>query len=79
MLDLALQAERPLRFAMAHEQLRRAIALDGGPATLDARLKLGRLLIESEQDFDRDRSEADYGTVRKRLPPAQPSRDVIAS
>ena len=42
LLDLALQAERLGRCAEARESLRRAIALDGGPATLEARLRLGR-------------------------------------
>jgi len=46
LLDLALQAERLGRFVEARDLLRRVTALDGGPATLEARLKLGWLLIE---------------------------------
>jgi hypothetical protein len=57
LLDLALQTGRLGQFADAREQLRREIVLDWGPATLEAPLKLGRLLIESGQNSDR--SEAD--------------------
>jgi len=61
LLDLALQAERLGRFAEAREPLRRVTAMDGGPATLDARLKLERLLIEP------GRTSIDSKPIRKPL------------
>ena len=57
LLDLALKAERLGRFPEAREKLRRAIALDGDPATLDARLRLGRLLIETGQQDNHAEAE----------------------
>ena len=73
LLELALQAEPR--------------AIRGGPRTpptgdlhrrrssdaREARLELGRLLIESGQAADR--AETDYGTARKVQRPAQPSRN----
>jgi class 3 adenylate cyclase/tetratricopeptide (TPR) repeat protein len=64
LLDLALQAERLGRFAEARESLRKAIALDGGPATLDARLRLGRLLIGTSQESDLAEAERELTTAR---------------
>jgi hypothetical protein len=52
LLALALQTECLGRFAEARESLRRVIALDGGPVPLDARLRLGRLLIGTGQESD---------------------------
>src|SRR4051794_18463447 len=44
LLDLALIAERSGRFEGARELLRRAITLGESPGSLDARLRLGKLL-----------------------------------
>jgi len=64
LLDIALQAERLGRFAEARDWLRPLIALDGGPATLDARLRLGRLLIESGQQGDHAEAEQELSRAR---------------
>ncbi len=64
LLDVALQAERRGRFAEARDWLRRAIDLDVGPATLEARLRLGRLLIESGQDIDQTMAERELAAAR---------------
>ena len=64
LLDLALQAERLGRFADAREQLRRVIGLDGGPTMLEARLRLGRLLIESGRAADHAEAEQELATAR---------------
>src|SRR5437016_5892503 len=50
LLNQALHAERLGRFAQARDLLREA-AHGEGPLALDARLRLGRLLIYSGQDF----------------------------
>ena len=63
LLDLALQAERLGRFAESREFLRRAIALDGGPATLEARLRLGRLSIAAGQEEDQAGAERELTTA----------------
>ncbi len=64
LLDLALQAERLGRFADAREQLRRVIGLDGGPTMLEARLRLGRLLIESGRTADQAEADKELATAR---------------
>jgi class 3 adenylate cyclase/tetratricopeptide (TPR) repeat protein len=64
LLDHALQAERLGRFSEARDLLRRAIALDGGPPTLDARLRLARLLIESGQRDDHPDAEQELSMAR---------------
>jgi class 3 adenylate cyclase len=64
LLDLALKAERLGRFAETRELLCRAIALDEGPASLDARLRLGRLLIETGQAPDRSDAEQELVAAR---------------
>jgi class 3 adenylate cyclase len=46
LIDEALQAERLGRFDEAREMLRRAVALGEMPQTLDARLRLGKLLVQ---------------------------------
>jgi len=64
LLDHTLQTERLGRFAEARDLLRRVIAIDGGPATLEARLKLGRLLIESGQESDHAEAEQELASAR---------------
>jgi class 3 adenylate cyclase/ATP/maltotriose-dependent transcriptional regulator MalT len=46
LIDQALQAERLGRFDEARDALRQAVALDETPQTLDARLRLGKLLVQ---------------------------------
>jgi class 3 adenylate cyclase/tetratricopeptide (TPR) repeat protein len=63
-LDTALKAERSGRLGEARECLRSAIAQDGGPATLDARLRLGRLAIAGGQPEDDSEAERELSTAR---------------
>lgn len=64
LLDLALKAERLGKFAEARERLRQAIAVDGGPATLDARLRLGRLSVLTGQEADHLEAELQLTAAR---------------
>jgi class 3 adenylate cyclase len=65
LLDHALQAERLGRFAEAREQLRRVTSFEGSSATLEARLRLGRLLIESGQQADHAEAEQELSKARQ--------------
>jgi class 3 adenylate cyclase len=64
LLDLALKAERLGKFPEARERLRQAIAVDGGPATLDARLRLGRLSVFAGQEADHLEAERQLTIAR---------------
>jgi class 3 adenylate cyclase/tetratricopeptide (TPR) repeat protein len=79
LLDLALQAERQGQFAEARESLRRAIALDAGPATLDARLRLGRLLSGTGQESDLAEAERELATARSLAEQAGALRSAAAA
>ena len=51
LIDQALQAERLGRFDEARDTLRQAVALQETPQTLDARLRLGKLLVQGGHRF----------------------------
>jgi hypothetical protein len=73
-LYLAHQAERLGRCAEVREWLRQMIALDGGPATLDARLRLGRPAIPAGPDDDAAEAERELATARTLDEPAEAMR-----
>jgi class 3 adenylate cyclase len=79
LLDRALQAERLGRFPDARDWLRRAIAADGGPPTLDARLRLGRLAIASGQDEDEIEAQRELATARALAEQIGAMRSVAAA
>jgi hypothetical protein len=77
-LYLTPQAERLGRCAEAREPLRRAIAADPGPATLDARLPLGRPAISAGPDDDEAEAERNLATARSLDEPAGAMRSAAA-
>ena len=78
-LDFALKAEQVGRFAEAREWLRQPIALDGGPATLDARLRLGRRLIESGEQVDHVEAEREISAARAQAEQTGTTRSAAAA
>jgi hypothetical protein len=75
-LYLALQAERLGRSAEARERLRRAIAADPGPATRDARLRLGRPALAAGPDDDEAEAERELEMARSLDQPAGAMRSA---
>jgi class 3 adenylate cyclase len=79
LLDAALQSERLGQFAAAREWLRRAIAAEAGPATLEARLRLGRLAIAAGQEGDQAEAEQQLSAARELAEAAGATRSAAAA
>jgi class 3 adenylate cyclase/tetratricopeptide (TPR) repeat protein len=78
LLDLALQSEHTGRFAEARELLRQAIALDPGPATLEARLRLGRLAVAGTAE-DQAEAEREFSAARALAEASGATRSAAAA